>query len=178
MVPVDHENLGIAVAGPGVVDEPGLVALADRVDRELGVQVEEVARDDFVVDDASAVGLVLGDHLAAVLDDELVLLGAVLEDDAPPGHRRLNQLQMLLLLALDADVSARAEARVALVGAAVGAQVGIALSARPEAGASRAATVSAAAVASAEPIRALRLAKAELLAEIHRTDAVAVGFAA
>ena len=55
------------------------------VDAELVVEVEHVGALGLVVDLAPPLGLVLTDHLAHVLGDELVLAGLLAEVAAPAG---------------------------------------------------------------------------------------------
>lgn len=60
------------------------------------VEVEEEGAHVFVVDLPAAVRLVLRDHLAAVLGDELVLVGGFLQEDAPARHVGRSQQQVLV----------------------------------------------------------------------------------
>ena len=56
------------------------------------VEVEEKTAHIFVVNLSSSVGLVLSNHFAAILANELILLSASLQVYAPTGHIRRRQI--------------------------------------------------------------------------------------
>lgn len=60
------------------------------------VQVEQEAAHVLVVHLSPAIGLVLRDDLPAVLRDEFVLLGALLQEYSPPGHVRRCHQEMFI----------------------------------------------------------------------------------
>ena len=111
------------------------VSFSGCIHHVLIVEVEEEAAHVLVVHLAPPVRLVLGDDLAAVLGDELVLVGKVLDEDPPAGHVGGRHVELLAEAALDHDVLAGDLGDVVLVGAAAGAEVWIALPHRQEAGA-------------------------------------------
>jgi len=96
MVAGDHHYLGIAVGINGMVGEPNLVALSGRIHNKIVVQIEEERAHVLVIDFATAIGLVLGNDLPTVLGDELILLGALLEEDAPAGNVRGSHEQVFV----------------------------------------------------------------------------------
>ena len=118
VVAVDHDDAGRTVRVDGVIGETNLVSLSGSVDdvvlrtRKISddqkgrvdaddtasthvVEVEQEGAGVLVVHLAAPVGLVLRDHLAAVLGNELVLLRRILEKDAPAGNVGRREQQAL-----------------------------------------------------------------------------------
>ena len=111
VVAVDARHLGKAVGIDRVVGKADLVALALGVHHELVVQIEQVGALEAIVDLAAPVGLVLADDLAAVLGNELVAEGALLEEDAPAGDLAGREQQVLAHAALYGHIGTAAERR-------------------------------------------------------------------
>ena len=101
VVAVHLQHFGLAVGIDGVVGEPDLVALPRGVHDELVVEVEEEGAHVLVVHLSSPVRLVLGDDLAAILGDKLVLVGKVFDEDAPAGNVGRGHEQFLAKAPLD-----------------------------------------------------------------------------
>jgi len=79
-----------------MVGKSNLVALSGGIYNEIVVQIEEERAHVFVVDFATAIGLVLGNDLPTVFGDELILLGALLKEDAPAGNVRGSHEQVFV----------------------------------------------------------------------------------
>lgn len=172
MVTIHHHDLRITVRVDRVVRETNLVTLTCRIHDEIVVEVEEEGAHVLVVDLPAAVGLVLRYDLPAVLGDELVLVRGFLEEDPPARHVAGSQQQVLVQASLHGHVLAvdgRGVQRGG-VGAARGAEVGVAL-AHAEVARALLRVALRLAAAPREPVLTVAAALTELLAEVLRLQA-------
>ena len=155
-----------------MVGESYFVAFTRGIDHEVVVEVEQEAAHVLVVDLTASIRLVLGDYLATVLVDEIVLLARLLHEDAPPRHVRRRQQQMLAQPPLDAAVLAQDFVVIQLICATGEAEIGVTLPDGQEARTLLRVTLSLA-PAPGKTVLAFWAAVAEFLAEVLSVDALA-----
>ena len=134
---------------------------------EFLVEIEHVGALGLIVDLASPLTLLLGDHLAQILRNELVLVGSLPEEAAPARDVTRRHKELLAQLSLHHHVPAAVRLRVELDVAVQtsGAQVGVTLPTGLEAGALVGGAL-ALALAAGEPHPAVQGAVTELLTEV------------
>lgn len=83
MVSIDHHHFRIAIGVDGMVGKAYFITLSRGVHHKVVVEVKKKAAHVFVIDFPAPVRLVLRDDFTAVLRNELIFLGAILQEDAP-----------------------------------------------------------------------------------------------
>jgi len=89
VISIDHYNFCITIWVDRVIGKSDLISFPGCIHHVLIVEVEEEAAHVLVVHLAHPVRLVLGEDLAAVLGDYLVLVGKVIDEDPPAGRCEL-----------------------------------------------------------------------------------------